>query len=64
MISNALFHDANGNGRLDSNRLGIPVGGIGFSNNATGSFGPPAFEKAAFDLPADGAVTQSIKLAY
>ena len=60
----ALFHDANGNGKLDSNRLGIPVEGIGFSNNATGSFGPPAFAKAAFDVPADGAITQSIKLAY
>ena len=60
----ALFHDANGNGKLDSNRLGIPVEGIGFSNNATGSFGPPAFAKAAFDVPADGTITQSIKLVY
>ncbi|MBT6313944.1 MAG: DUF2141 domain-containing protein [Alphaproteobacteria bacterium] len=60
----ALLHDANSNGKLDSNRLGIPVEGVGFSNNATGSFGPPAFAKAAFDVPADGVVTQSIKLAY
>jgi len=44
------FHDENGNGELDTNTFGIPKEGYGFSNNAKGSFGPPAFEKWIFDL--------------
>ena len=47
-----LYHDANANGKLDSNRLGIPTEGYGFSNNA-GRFGPPPFEKAAVALKDD-----------
>ena len=47
-----LYHDANANGKLDSNRLGIPSEGYGFSNNA-GRFGPPPFEKAAVALEDD-----------
>lgn len=41
-----LFHDENGNGELDSNMVGLPTEGYGFSNNA-GRFGPPSFEDAA-----------------
>jgi len=47
-----VFHDENGNGRLDSNFLGVPSEGYGFSNNA-GRFGPASFEDAGFDLKAD-----------
>ncbi|MEE4660859.1 MAG: DUF2141 domain-containing protein [Halieaceae bacterium] len=47
-----LFHDANGNGDLDSNALGIPTEGYGFSNNA-GKFGPASFEDAAVDVQGD-----------
>jgi uncharacterized protein (DUF2141 family) len=42
----SLFQDANANSRLDMNAMGIPVEPYGFSNNATGSFGPPKFEQA------------------
>lgn len=42
----SLFQDANANGRLDMNAMGIPVEPYGFSNNAAGSFGPPQFEHA------------------
>ncbi len=42
----SLFQDANGNGRLDMNPMGIPVEPIGFSNDAVGNFGPPKFEQA------------------
>ena len=53
------FHDANGDGELDTNLLGIPTEGYGFGNGATGSFGPPDFTaasiavkgKASVDLP-------------
>jgi len=44
------FHDENKNDKLDSNRLGIPTEGYGFSNNAKGNFGPPSFKKWIFDL--------------
>ncbi len=40
-----LFHDANGNGEMDTNMLGIPKEGYGFSNNG-GKFGPASFEDA------------------
>jgi uncharacterized protein (DUF2141 family) len=46
----AVFHDTNGNGKLDKNFFGIPREGIGFSNNASGSFGPPSFSSTAFEL--------------
>lgn len=45
-----VFHDRNGNGELNSNLLGIPTEPWGFSNDAAGSFGPPKFDDAAFDL--------------
>lgn len=49
----ATFHDANGNGKLDWNNLGVPIEGYGFSNDAQGSGGPPKFGQAAFSF--DGA---------
>jgi len=54
----ASYHDENGNGKLDTNSLGIPTEGYGFSNNAQGNFGPPAFAQAAFDF--DGKTAKSI----
>jgi uncharacterized protein (DUF2141 family) len=47
------FHDENGNYRLDVNGFGIPKEGFGFSNNAKGMFGPPAFWKTVFELKGD-----------
>ena len=44
----AVIHDENMNGKLDANWLGIPTEGYGFSNNATGVLGPPAFSAASF----------------
>ncbi len=41
-----LFQDANANGQLDMNPMGIPVEPYGFSNNAAGNYGPPRFEQA------------------
>ncbi|MES2105239.1 MAG: DUF2141 domain-containing protein [Pseudomonadota bacterium] len=46
----SVFQDENGNGKMDSNMLGIPTERYGFSNNATGTMGPPSFEQAAFSL--------------
>jgi len=47
-----LYHDANGNGAMDTNPLGLPTEGYGFSGTG-GRFGPPAFEKAAFEVGDD-----------
>lgn len=47
-----LFHDENENGKMDSNVLGIPKEGYGFSNNG-GAFGPASFKDASFDVTED-----------
>jgi len=44
----SVIHDENKNGELDSNMIGIPKEGFGFSNDAMGMFGPPGFEKCEF----------------
>ena len=49
-----LFHDVNGNGEMDTNPFGMPTEPYGFSNNAKGRFGPAKWDKAAFDVTADG----------
>ncbi|MEM9387856.1 MAG: DUF2141 domain-containing protein [Pseudomonadota bacterium] len=56
-----LYHDANGNGELDTNMMGLPKEGYGFSNNG-GRFGPPAFNAAAFEVTEDGTNSITIKL--
>jgi uncharacterized protein (DUF2141 family) len=45
-----LFHDENGNGKLDKNALGVPIEPYGFSNNVRGFLGPPAFEEAIMEV--------------
>lgn len=42
------FQDANGNGKLDRNSVGVPTESYGFSKDAQGSAGPPKFGQAAF----------------
>jgi uncharacterized protein (DUF2141 family) len=44
----AIFHDENGNGKMDKNLLGIPVEAYGFSNNQRVTFGPPQWEAVKF----------------
>ena len=48
----AVVHDENMNGKLDTNWLGIPTEGYGFSNDAKGALGVPPFSAASF--PYDG----------
>ncbi|NRR30370.1 DUF2141 domain-containing protein [Oxalobacteraceae bacterium] len=52
----AIFHDANSNGKMDKNLVGIPTEDYAFSNNAVGQMGPPSFESARLELPAAGGV--------
>ncbi len=44
------FHDENMDEKLNTNFMGIPKEGYGFSNNAKGKFGPPSFDKMIFEL--------------
>ena len=48
----AVVHDENMNGKLDTNLLGIPKEGYGFSNDAKALLGAPSFSAASF--PYDG----------
>jgi uncharacterized protein (DUF2141 family) len=61
--ASAVLHDENNNLKMDTNFLGIPKEGYGFSNDARGTFSPPSFQKAAFELnAAEKAI--SIKTSY
>ena len=46
----SFIHDENGNGKMDTNFLGIPKEDYGCSNNARGTMGPPKWEDAKFEL--------------
>lgn len=50
----AAHQDANGNGKLDKNFVGVPIEAYGFSNGARGRMGPPSFEAAAIEVISDG----------
>jgi uncharacterized protein (DUF2141 family) len=46
----SCFHDVNGNGKLDTNLVGIPSEPYGFSNNARPRFRPPYWSEASFSV--------------
>jgi uncharacterized protein (DUF2141 family) len=48
-----VYHDANGNDKMDTNFMGIPQEAYGFSNEARGTFGPASWEDAKFSLNSD-----------
>jgi uncharacterized protein (DUF2141 family) len=52
----AVFHDENGNNKLDTNWLGIPKEPIGFSQARMKTFGPPSFKECAFHISSDKAI--------
>ena len=56
-----VTHDANQNGKMDKNVLGIPTEDYAFSNNAMGTMGPPTYEAAKFQVPEAG-VTVKVSL--
>jgi uncharacterized protein (DUF2141 family) len=43
-----VYQDKNKNKKLDTNLLGIPTENYGFSNNASGWFGQPSWDKTKF----------------
>ncbi|BAU14633.1 hypothetical protein LEP3755_51840 [Leptolyngbya sp. NIES-3755] len=59
----AVYHDRNGNGKLDRNFLGIPTEGFGFSRNPVIRTGAPRFNEAAVFV-AGTETTAQIQLQY
>lgn len=49
-VAIAAYHDANDNGELDKNAIGIPSERYGFTAGARGFTGPPTFQEAAITL--------------
>lgn len=47
------FHDANGNGKLDTNLWGFPKEKWGVSNGISAKLGPPDFKKMLFEVKQD-----------
>ena len=50
----SCFHDHNGNGKLDTNFLGVPTEPYGFSNNARPKFRAPSWDETKFYLNTSG----------
>jgi len=48
MYALAVFHDENMNGKLDTNWVGIPKEGYGFSKDVKALLGAPSFSAASF----------------
>ena len=49
-----LFHDENKNGKFDSNFVGYPLEGYGFSNNVAPMFKAPSFDECKFHYDGTG----------
>jgi len=58
----ALFHDENGNGKLDT-VLGVPREGFAFSRNPPLAFGAPKFERASMTV-GERDVEAPVRLRY
>lgn len=58
----ALFHDENGNGRMDKMMM-LPKEGFGFSRDAPLMFGPPRFGAASFQV-GSAQLRTAIKVRY
>jgi len=59
----AIHHDENANKSMDTNFIGLPEEGYGFSNNARVIFGPPTFEAASFNVGLEKTAI-SLKVVY
>jgi uncharacterized protein (DUF2141 family) len=57
-----FYHDENQNHVMETNLAGKPTEGYGFSNNVTGRFAMPPFEKWLFDLKDDKTIV--LKAVY
>ncbi len=55
-----ITHDENGNGQLDTNAMGMPLEGYGFSNNPR-VMRKPTWDEARFDLAAAASIDVSLR---
>jgi uncharacterized protein (DUF2141 family) len=55
-----IMHDENSNGKLDTNFIGIPTEGYGFSNNG-GRFGPASYSDAKFSVTGNTEITIKLR---
>lgn len=60
----AILHDENDDQKMNKNFMGLPKEGYGFSNNTSGVFGPPGYNKASFRHTANTLTTLVIKMKY
>ncbi len=60
----AVVHDENGNGKLDTNFLGIPTEGWGTTNNVKPLMSAPSFEDSKVKLPAHARLMLKVRLNY
>lgn len=58
----AVHHDANANGKMDTNFIGIPREGYGMSNDPRPRFRAPRFAEARVVVSRD--TTLSVRMAY
>ena len=58
----AIYHDENLDGECNSNFLGIPKEGYGFSNNVKPVFSAPPYEACVIRIPENSSI--SVKLIY
>ena len=58
----AIFHDKNADKKCNTNFLGIPIEGYGFSRNVKPRLSAPSFDDCKIDLHSDMAIT--IELIY
>lgn len=59
-----IFHDENGNGKFDSNFVGYPLEGYGFSNNVKPMFKAPDFDETKFHYDGVGVKQIPIDMIY
>ncbi|WP_404789779.1 DUF2141 domain-containing protein [Altericista sp. CCNU0014] len=59
----AAIHDSNSDGKLNTNRLGLPAEGFGFSNNPPLRYGPASFSDSQVFVSGTKTVVQ-IQMRY
>jgi len=57
----SVYHDMDGNGKINQNFLGIPKEPVGVSNNANGFMGPPKYNYAKFNIKSNKQITINLR---
>ena len=58
----SVYHDEDGDGKMDTNLVGIPSEDYGFSADASGVFGAPTFEEASLELAAGASMQITVRV--